>query len=138
VFAFADDDDVDAVEFEYLFGECGWVEASHDNEFTGFFGYSGELFGLVEGAGHGGDGDEVYGTFFEECAKAVEDAVVVVVVGHDEAFDVVLDGGGEVTDADAVGYKSGKGYDDGLGGLDKAEIFKVCHRIQSLSYLFLE
>ena len=131
-FAFADDDDVDAVELEDFFGEGGRVKAAHDNEGARFFGNSGQALGLVEGTGHGGYADEVYFLFFKEGTEAVEYAVVVKVLGHNEGFDVVLDGGSEVADGNAVCDETGKWYDYGLGGLNETEMVKVCHKFLCL------
>ena len=113
------------------------MKAAHDHKGTGLFCYFCKPLGLVEGAGHGGDGYQVNRLFFQQCAEAVENTVVVVIFGHDNAFNIMLDGGRQIADADTVSYKSGKGGNDGLGSLNETEMVEICHRCYILESLIV-
>ena len=107
------------------------MKAAHDDEGAEFLGYAGKAFGLVVGACHAGDGNHLDRGFFEEGTHAVENPGVVVIFGHDEGFDIVLDGGGQITDADAVGNESGEWGDDGLGCFNETDVIEICHNLLS-------
>ena len=73
------------------------------------------------------------GFFFQESTEAVKNPVVVEIFGHDNAFNIMLDGGSKVADADTVGDETGKGRNDGLGSLNETEMVEICHKIIDLN-----
>ena len=103
------------------------MKATHDNKGSGLFGYFCEPLSLVEGAGHGGDGDQVNRIFFQQCAEAFENTVIIVIFGHNDTFNIMLDGGREVTNANTIGNEAGKGGYNGLGSFNKTEMVEICH-----------